>query len=142
MRIYVQLHMVAVLAQRRALELLEMALLDPQRRGVRNGDAGVLRCVHTTGHLMPCLNEKGVSFLLRFAGLDVSFAFLIEIIGDPGRLGLPTRFPCASAYCCHPDHLAMDWFPLIPEDVAEISDSQCSQRENSHRLVSDIRNQD
>src|SRR5947209_7967859 len=101
MWVYVQLHVVVVLAEGRALQLLDMALLDPQRRGLGNGDAGILRCVHTTGYLMPGLNEKGIGFLLRFAGLDVSFAFLIKIIGNPGRLRVPTRFPRALAYGRH-----------------------------------------
>src|ERR1700730_15121940 len=119
------LHMVAVLAERRALELLKLAFLAPHPRGLRDGDAGVLRCVHPTSYLMPGLNEEGIIFLLRFASLDVSSAFLVEIICDPGCLVLLTRFPRALAYRRHGKHFEVRRFPFIPsgsDNVAGISD--------------------
>ena len=98
-RLDMQIHMVAVLPQRRALQLLELAFFDPELGRLGDGDAGVLRGVHAALHLALRRDQPGVGLLLRVEGLDVALAFLVEVVGDPGGL---LALACSSTSACAP----------------------------------------
>src|SRR5690242_21477885 len=91
--------------------------------------------MHAPSNFVTCLDEEAVGLLFGLARLDVPLAVLVEVVGNPGCLGLPAGFPCALTDSCHrpPAFVASPLFPNGSEYVAKISDGQGVRR--PHRLA-------
>jgi hypothetical protein len=93
--------MVAVLAQRRAFEFLQLAGPDPEFGCLGDSDASAFGRMHAAGDFGLRSHQPSSRRFLRRVRLDVPFAVLVEIISDPGGFRLSSGFPRPLADRCH-----------------------------------------
>jgi hypothetical protein len=95
----VQVEMLPVPFQRRALDASGLAAFDPQPASLGDGDAPAVGGVDAGTDVDGGLGVVGVGVLLAGEGLDVPVAELVGIIHDPGFADFAVMgLPCALAH--------------------------------------------
>src|SRR5262249_17027866 len=98
----------AVLLERRPLQPVDFGLRDPSLASLNDGHASARSRMRAASNLNPGFRQPRLSCLLLSEGLNVTLAFLVEIIGDKGGLNLAARRPSALADRCHRDLPLLD----------------------------------
>jgi hypothetical protein len=98
----VQPHQRVVTAHGTALEILDLAPLQPQLAGLVDADRGALGRVHAAGDFALGLDQPCRGGLPGWKGLEVPRLVLVVIVGDPGDLLFAVgRDTHPLPYCCH-----------------------------------------
>lgn len=104
----VQVDVLPVLSDPRALNALRLSASDPFLCGFGDGDAFARRGVDALAHVDLDLGCSSVGVFLELISLNVTVAVLIGVIDDPGFLFLALR-GCPSAFANAHSYIVRQW---------------------------------